>query len=74
MAMRKLISYLLCIMSLSLTLGGVAAGPDVQSEVRPAGATGTVIIPDHFLRRWTDAQVSESGSVSISLSAFQSRH
>jgi uncharacterized protein YfaS (alpha-2-macroglobulin family) len=52
MAMRKLISYLLCIMSLILTSGAAEAEPDMQSEVRPAGATGTVIIPDHFLRRW----------------------
>ena len=47
--MRKLFTYLLCIMGVILILGNVDAEPPVQSEVRPAGATGTVIIPDHFL-------------------------
>jgi uncharacterized protein YfaS (alpha-2-macroglobulin family) len=28
-----------------------------QSELRPVGATGTVIIPDHFLRRWDPVTV-----------------
>jgi alpha-2-macroglobulin len=52
MAMRKLFAYLLCIIGVILMLGNVEAEPPVQSDVRPAGATGTVIIPDHFLRRW----------------------
>ena len=50
--MRKLMSYLLCIIGVILMLGNVEAEPPVQSEVRPAGAAGTVIIPDHFLRSW----------------------
>ncbi len=50
--MRKLFAYGLCIICLILALGTAAAEPPAQSEVRPAGATGTVIIPDRFLRRW----------------------
>jgi uncharacterized protein YfaS (alpha-2-macroglobulin family) len=50
--MRKLFTYLLGIMSLVTALSAGAAEPFAQSEARPAGATGAVIIPDHFLRRW----------------------
>jgi alpha-2-macroglobulin len=50
--MRKLFTYVFFIMTLVLTLGHAATESAAQSEVRPAGTTGTVIIPDHFLRRW----------------------
>lgn len=50
--MRILFTYLLCIISLVPAWNLTAAETAAQSEVRPADATGTVIIPDHFLRRW----------------------
>jgi alpha-2-macroglobulin len=50
--MRKLFRYFLGITCLMLALGNMAPVSPAQSEVRPAGATGTVIVPDHFLRRW----------------------
>jgi uncharacterized protein YfaS (alpha-2-macroglobulin family) len=50
--MRKLFTYFRCILILSFALGSAVAAPPAQQDMRPAGATGTVIIPDHFLRRW----------------------
>jgi hypothetical protein len=50
--MRKSLICLLWVLSLILVLGYTEEGSPAQSEVRPAGVTGTIIIPDHFLRRW----------------------
>jgi alpha-2-macroglobulin len=50
--MCKLFTYLLYILPLAFALGNAAAETPAQSDGRPASATGTVIIPDHFLRRW----------------------
>jgi alpha-2-macroglobulin len=51
-AMRKLSIYLPCFICLVMALGNAPAIPAAQSDVRPAGVTGTIIVPDHFLRRW----------------------
>jgi alpha-2-macroglobulin len=50
--MHKLFTYFLCIIILVFALENAGAEPPAQSDIRPVGATGTVIIPDHFLRRW----------------------
>jgi alpha-2-macroglobulin len=50
--MRGLFTSFLCLIIILFALGSAVAEPPAPSEARPAGATGTVIIPDHFLRRW----------------------
>ncbi len=52
MAMRKRILYLFCIIGVLWVSGNAEAESPEQTVARPAAASGTVIIPDHFLRRW----------------------
>jgi alpha-2-macroglobulin len=63
--MRKLFIYVLCIMSLILALGNAATESVAQSEVRPAGTAGTVIIPDRFLRRWDPVTIFFASDVGL---------
>ena len=39
-------------LTLALSHSNAVAQPPSATPKRPAGATGTVIVPDHFLRRW----------------------
>ena len=48
---------MMLLLLLALLAAPAAAEPVTPAATRPAAATGTVVVPDHFLRRWDPVTV-----------------